>query len=174
MIGMTNKEKYISSFSGVEPSDEIKERILNMASTKKRCSFKALAVAFAVLITVAAAMLTANAATDGALGEKISEATKEITKKVGVMFNGEEIEVTVKQTEVTDENGNLNVYEIILPENVPSGKDGVDVLELDKVMAEFCKEDSYVVIEKESGSSASFVVDIENESGNYRAVVETD
>lgn len=167
---MTNKEKYISSFSGVEPSDKIKERILSMASTKKRCSFKAFAVVLAVLIMVAAAMLTANAATDGAIGEKISEATKEITEKISIVFNGEEIEATVKQTVVTDGNGNTSIFEIIIPENIPASKDGVDVLELDKVMEKYCK----IVIEKESGSSAEYEIDYKTESENYKVVSESD
>ncbi len=143
---MTNKEKYINSFSGVEPSDEIKERILNMASTKKRYSFKALAVVFAALVLIATAMFTANAATDGAIGEKISEVSKEITEKISVMFNGEEIEVTVKQTVVTDENGDSNIFEIILPENPHENKQGEDevVFELNEVMEEFGK----LVLEK--------------------------
>ena len=143
---MTNKEKYISSFSGVEPSDEIKERILNMASTKKRYSFKALAVVLATLMLIATAMLTANAATDGAIGEKISEVSKEITEKISVMFNGEEIEVTVKQKVVTDETGDSAIFEIILPENPPENAQGDDevVFELNEVMEEYAK----LVLEK--------------------------
>ena len=143
---MTNKEKYINSFSGVEPSDEIKERILNMASTKKRYSLKVLAVVLATLMLIATAMLTANAATDGAISEKISEVSKEITEKISVMFNGEEIEVTVKQKVVTDENGDSNIFEIILPENPPENAQGDDevVFELNEVMEEFGK----LVLEK--------------------------
>ena len=49
---MTNKEKYISSFSGVEPSDEIKERILNMTKPK-RTHFKAVVAVFAVICVLA-------------------------------------------------------------------------------------------------------------------------
>ncbi len=143
---MTNKEKYISSFSGVEPSDEIKERILNMASTKKRYSFKALAVVFAVLIMAAAAMLTANAATDGEIGEKVIELSKEITEKISVIFNGEEIDVTIKYMPVTDETGDSAIFEIILPENPPENAQGDDevVFELNEVMEEFGK----LVLEK--------------------------
>ena len=143
---MTNKEKYISSFSGVEPSDEIKERILNMASTKKRYSLKAVAVVLAALMLIATAMLTANAATDGAIGEKVIELSKDITEKISVMFNGEEIDVTVKYTPVTDETGDSAIYEIILPENPPENEQGDDevVFELNEVMEEFGK----LVLEK--------------------------
>lgn len=167
---MTNKEKYISSFSGVEPSDKIKERILDMTSTKKRYSFKVLAAVFAVII-MATAMLTANAATDGAIGEKIGEVSKEITKKISVMFNGEEIEVTVKQTVENDEHGNTNTFEIILPDNLPENEQNNDkfVFALDEVMEEYAK----VVIEKSKESSADFELDWEKESENYKVVVES-
>ena len=143
---MTNKEKYISSFSGVEPSDEIKERILNMASTKKRYSLKVLAVVLATLMLIATAMLTANAATDGAISERISEVSKEITEKFSVMINGKEIDVTIKYTPVTDETGDSAICEIIIPENPPENNQGDDevVFELNEVMEEFEK----LVLEK--------------------------
>ena len=126
---MTNKEKYIESFADVGPSDEIKERILNMSLRKKKYPFKALAVTFAVLITVAAAMLTVNAATNGALGERIEEVSKEITEKISIIFNGEEIEAAVKRSIQTDENGNVVVVDIILPENEQSEDEIVFELE---------------------------------------------
>ena len=132
---MTNKEKYISSFSGVEPSDKIKERILNMASTKKRYSFKALAVVLAVLIMVAAAMLTANAATDGAIGDKVIELSKEITEKISVVVNGKEIAAPFNYKPITDENGKTSVVEVVIPENLPENEQGEDkiVFELNEV-----------------------------------------
>ncbi|MBQ7122417.1 MAG: hypothetical protein IJO03_09175 [Clostridia bacterium] len=166
---MTNKEKYISSFSGVEPSDEIKERILNMASTKKRCSFKALAVVFATLMLIATAMLTANAATDGALGEKIGEVSKEITEKIRVMLNGEEVDVTVKKKVLTNENGDSNIFEVIVPDDFPASEDGKYVLELDKMMQDIGK----MVIGKEDGNSTGYEVSIETESENYKVVSES-
>ena len=116
MIGMTNKEKYINSFSGVEPSDKVKERILSMTKLKKRYSFKALAVAVAVVMLLTMAMVTVNAATDGAVGEKINEVSKEISEKITVLFNGEEIEADCKTETFVDENGNKGVIStIILP-----------------------------------------------------------
>lgn len=113
---MTNKEKYINSFSGVEPSEEVKERILSMTKLKKRYSFKALAVAVAVVMLLTMAMVTVNAATDGAVGEKINEVSKEISEKITILFNGEEIEADCKTTVITDENGNKGVITtVILP-----------------------------------------------------------
>lgn len=174
---MTNKEKYISSFSGVEPSDEIKERILNMASTKKRYSFKALAVVFAVLIMVAAAMLTANAATDGAIGEKVIELSKEITEKISVVVNGKEIEATINYKPITDENGKTSIVEIVIPENLPEnfpeneqGEDEI-VFELNEVMEDaFCK----FVIQKSEESTVNAEIDFKTESENYEVYVEND
>lgn len=170
---MTNKEKYISSFSGVEPSDEIKERILNMASTKKRYSFKALAVVFAVLIMVAAAMLTANAATDGAIGDKVIELSKEITDKISVVVNGKEIEATINYKPITDDNGKTSVVEVVipedLPENLPENEQGEDeiVFELNEVMEDTCK----IVIQRAEENSTEFEIDLENESETYYTVV---
>lgn len=120
---MTNKEKYINSFSGVEPSEEVKERILSMTKLKKRYSFKALAVAVAVVMLLTMAMVTVNAATDGAVGEKINEVSKEISEKITILFNGEEIEADCKTTVITDENGNKGVISTII---LPGASDSSD------------------------------------------------
>ncbi len=173
---MTNKEKYISSFSGVEPSDEIKERILNMASTKKRCSFKALAVVFAVLMMVAAAMLTANAATDGEIGEKVIELSKEISEKISVIVNGKEIEATFNYKPITDENGNTSVVEIVIPENLPENlpekEQGEDelVFELNGVAEDVCK----IVLQKSEESTENVEIELKTESEYYKVVAEND
>lgn len=169
---MTNKEKYISSFSGVEPSDEIKERILNMASAKKRYSFKALAVVLAVLIMVAAAMLTANAATDGAIGEKVIELSKEISEKISVVVNGKEIEATFNYKPITDENGKTSVVEVVIPENLPENEQGEDkiVFELNEVMEDVCK----IVLQKSEECTENFEIEMKTESEYYKVVAEND
>ena len=169
---MTNKEKYISSFSGVEPSDEIKERILNMASTKKRYSFKALAVVLAVLIMVAAAMLTANAATDGAIGEKVIELSKEITDKISVEVNGKEIEATFNYKPITDENGKTSIVEIVIPENLPENERDEDeiVFELNKVMEDVGK----IVIQKSEESTENVEIELKTETDNVKVIVESE
>ena len=169
---MTNKEKYISSFSGVEPSDEIKERILNMASTKKRYSFKAFAVVLAALMLIATAMLTANAVTDGEIGEKVIELSKEITEKISVMFNGEEIDVTIKYTPVTDETGDSVIYEIILPENPPENEQGDDevVFELNEVMNKFGK----VILQMSEESTGQAEVEWKTETDNVKVILENE
>ncbi len=173
---MTNKEKYISSFSGVEPSDEIKERILNMASTKKRYSFKALAVVLAVLIIVAAAMITANAATNGAIGDKVIELSKEVSEKISVVVNGKEIEATFNYKPITEENGKTSIVEIViletLPENLPENEQGEDeiVFELNEVMEDVGK----IVLQKSEESTENVEIDLKTETDNYKVVVKND
>ena len=96
---MTNKEKYKASFSGVEPSDEIKERILNMTEKKSKRKFRIVAVAAAVLVIFAMAMLTAYAATDG-----------EIVENFIVLLNYKPVDEGVyelREEQVTDENGEI-------------------------------------------------------------------
>lgn len=169
---MTNKEKYISSFSGVEPSDEIKERILNMASAKKRYSFKALAVVLAVFIMVAAAMLTANAATDGAIGEKVIELSKEISEKISVVVNGKEIEATFNYKPITDENGKTSVVEVVIPENLPENEQAEDeiVFELNGVTEDVCK----IVLQKSEECTENVEIELKTESEYYKVVAEND
>lgn len=99
---MTNKEKYINSFSGVEPSDKIKERIFSMTEPKRRTPLRVVAVIAVVIATMMLAMLTANAAADGEIVEKISEAGKAFV----VLLNGETVRAKVDKTVITDENGN--------------------------------------------------------------------
>jgi len=173
---MTNKEKYISSFSGVEPSDKIKERILNMASTKKRYSFKALAIVFAVLIIAAAAMLTASAATDAAIGEKVIEFSKEITEKISVVVNGKEIEATFNYKPITNENGKTSIVEIFIPENLPENlpenerdEDEI-VFELNKVMEDVGK----IVIQKSEESTENVEIELKTETDNVKVIVESE
>ncbi len=124
---MTNKEKYIKTFSGVEPSDEIKERILNM-TTKRKYSLRALVTVLAVLMLVAIAMITANAATDGELGEKIGEISKAVSDKVVILFNGEEIPVEVERTETIDENGEKRVEDTIYLPDVANSEAGAKIV----------------------------------------------
>ena len=166
---MTNKEKYINSFSGVEPSEEVKERILSMTKLKKRYSFKALAVAVAVVMLLTMAMVTVNAATDGAVGEKINEVSKEISEKITILFNGEEIEADCKTETFVDENGNKGVIStIILPGVSDSSKDEKSesddeiVVEYDKVLEDFGE----VVIQESEATTAVVEIIVESDNNN--------
>lgn len=161
---MTNKEKYINSFSGVEPSEEVKERILSMTKLKKRYSFKALAVAVAVVMLLTMAMVTVNAATDGAVGEKINEVSKEISEKITILFNGEEIEADCKTETFVDENGNKGVIStIVLPDVSDSSKDEKSesddeiVVEYDKALEDYCAE----VIQESEETTAVIEIKVE-------------
>lgn len=164
---MTNKEKYINSFSGVEPSDEVKERILSMTKLKKRYSFKALAVAVVVVMLVTMAMVTVNAATDGAVGKKINEVSKEISEKITVLFNGEEIEADCRTTVITDENGNKGVIStIILPgvsdssDDEKSESDDEIVFAYDKALEDACAN----TIQESEETTVAFEIKVESDN----------
>ena len=164
---MTNKEKYINSFSGVEPSEEVKERILSMMKLKKRYSFKALAVAVAVVMLLTMAMVTVNAATDGAVGEKINEVSKEISEKITILFNGEEIEADCKTTVINDENGNKGVIStIILPgasdssDDEKSESDDEIVFRYDKALQDACANS----IQESEETTVAFEIKVESDN----------
>ena len=165
MIGMTNREKYINSFSGVEPSEEVKERILSMTKLKKRYSFKALAVAVAVVMLLTMAMVTVNAATDGAVGEKINEVSKEISEKITILFNGEEIEADCKTTVITDENGNKGVISTIILPGVSDSSDDEKSESDDEIVFEYDKalEDASAnTIQKSEETTIAFEIKVES------------
>ena len=164
---MTNKEKYIYSFSGVEPSEEVKERILSMMKLKKRYSFKALVVAVAVVMLLTMAMVTVNAATDGAVSEKINEVSKEISEKITILFNGEEIEADCKTETFVDENGNKGVISTIILPGVSdssgdekSESDDEIVVKYDKVVFEGAGAE---VIQESEETTVAFEIKVESD-----------
>lgn len=83
-----NKTEYKEAFSKIHPSDKVEERIINMTTNRKNfVSFKrVLVTALVVISLICCAGVFANAATDGAVGEAISQAAQ----KVIVFINGEE------------------------------------------------------------------------------------
>ena len=166
---MTNKEKYINSFSGVEPSEEVKERILSMTKLKKRYSFKALAVAVAVVMLLTMAMVTVNAATDGAVGEKINEVSKEISEKITILFNGEEIEADCKTETFVDENGNKGVIStIVLPDVSDSSKDEKSESD-DEIVFRYYKslqDASENTIQESEETTVAFEIKVESDNNN--------
>ena len=85
-----NKTEYKEAFSKIQPSDEVEERIINMTTNRKKAiSFKrVLITALVVISLICCAGVFANAATDGAVGEAISQAAQ----KVIVFINGEKTE----------------------------------------------------------------------------------
>ena len=164
---MTNKEKYIYSFSGVEPSDEVKERILSMTRLKKRYSFKALAVAAAVVMLLTMAMVTVNAATDGAVGEKINEVSKEISEKITILFNGEEIEADCKTTVITDENGNKGVISTIILPGVSDSSEDEKSESDDEIVFKYYKvrqDASANTIQESEETTVAFEIKVESDN----------
>lgn len=164
---MTNKEKYINSFSGVEPSEEVKERILSMTKLKKRYSFKALAVAVAVVMLLTMAMVTVNAATDGAVGEKINEVSKEISEKITILFNGEEIEADCKTTVITDENGNKGVISTIILPGVSDSSDDEKSESDDEIVFRYYKalqDASENTIQESEETTVAFEIKVESDN----------
>ena len=164
---MTNKEKYINSFSGVEPSEEVKERILSMTKLKKRYSFKALAVAVAVVMLLTMAMVTVNAATDGAVGKKINEVSKEISEKITILFNGEEIEADCKTTVITDENGNKGVISTIILPGVSDSSDDEKSESDDEIVFRYYKalqDASENTIQESEETTVAFEIKVESDN----------
>ena len=164
---MTNKEKYINSFSGVKPSEEVKERILSMTRLKKRYSFKALAVAVAVVMLLTMAMVTVNAATDGAVGEKINEVSKEISEKITVLFNGEEIEADCKTETFVDENGNKGVISTIILPGVSNSSGDEKSESDDEIVFRYYKElqdTSENTIQESEETTVAFEIKVESDN----------
>ena len=121
-------------------------------------------------------MLTANAATDGAIGEKVIELSKEITEKISVVVNGKEIEATFNYKPITDENGKTSIVEIVIPENLPEnlpenerGEDEI-VFELNKVMEDVGK----IVIQKSEESTENVEIELKTETDNVKVIVESE
>lgn len=158
---MTNKEKYINSFSGVEPSEEIRERIFNMTSTKKRSAFKTVIVVAAVILLISIVMFSVNAATGGELGAKISEAGKEISEKIIILFNDEEIAIDAEKTIITDENGEEVVsISFNLPET-----EGAETEDKIKIAMEYILSDNTDI------DAFNFAIAEEKENGEVNAIV---
>lgn len=78
-------EKYKSAFRNVAPSEISVERILTMTK-KKKFRFKPLVIAAVILALTVASIISVNAATDGAIVEKVEQ----VVHNVKVLINGEE------------------------------------------------------------------------------------
>lgn len=101
-----NKTEYKEIFSQIHPSDETVERIMDMTNRKKTTSFKrVLTTALVVISLICTVGVIANAATDGAVGEAVSEVVENVSKKVIVLINGEKTEQEVIMDEGVGEDG---------------------------------------------------------------------
>lgn len=94
-----NRKEFKNAMSGVQPSDKTIERIMDMAQSKKRIRIKRGLVTVLVIVAILAfGGITANAATDGAVAEYISDTVK-------VLVNGKETASSV----TIDKNGDKHI-----------------------------------------------------------------
>lgn len=106
-----SKKQYTETFSKLHPSDESIERIMSMTDKKYVSGVRKTLIIAAVVISILCSVgLAANAATDGAVADSVSEAFETVSKKITVMVNGEEKEADVTVTKKTGPAGE-EVYE---------------------------------------------------------------
>ena len=105
-----NKEYYKNTFSMVCPSEEAIERMLCMTETRKKTfRHKGLIIVLAVIAALVCGTFTVNAATDGALFDKVK-----------IFINGDEVNPTehIKnyKTYVDDEGNKITSFEVESPD----------------------------------------------------------
>lgn len=125
---MNNRELYIDVMSGIQPSENVIERIMDMTNQKNKFRpRKSLIAVLVVIAMLAFGGITANAATDGAVAEYISNT---LTAFVTTGENGEKL-VTIDgelqdgagEIVLIDENGTT---EGVLHYDIQSDDDGVE------------------------------------------------
>ena len=80
------RDNYKKAFSQINPSEETIERIFEMTEKKRSKKIrKGLIIAIAIIVTLLCGVLTANAASNGALFDGISN-------EIGFKINGEDVE----------------------------------------------------------------------------------
>lgn len=122
-----NKNEYKKAMSGVHPSEQAVERIMDMTNSKRRKGLRKGVIAVLVILSVLLCSgLTANAATDGAVAEAINQGIKRITLRI----NGEEVDpdkYLVSYNKHIDENGKtVEKYGYALHEDV-NVEDGASI-----------------------------------------------
>lgn len=122
-----SKKQYTEAFSNIHPSDEVIERIMNMTEKKHFTNFgKVLAVSVAIIsIFLSMGLVVANAATDGAVSEAVSEAFENVSNKITILINGNETQANVSVTEKTNVNGEQYI-EAEIEVDVPDSDDTVE------------------------------------------------
>lgn len=116
-----SSKQYREAFSNVRPSDEAIERILTMTERKHSVKFSRVIIVAAAIISIICSFgLIANAATDGAIADTVSEAIEAVSNKFTVLVNGKETEAEVNVSEKTNADGETH-YEaevkVDLPDN---------------------------------------------------------
>lgn len=117
---MRSKNKWLKDYPMIDYKKADCKKIRNSVGEKlteqkgeviymKKRSFKPLAIIGAVLAVSAASVFTVNAATDGAVVDKL----KEWTGNVRICINGEEVEVLAKIKEIdVDEDRRIVEFEV--------------------------------------------------------------
>lgn len=101
-----NRTDYKSAFSQIRPSDNSLERIMEMTDKKQKTTAKRFVSCMAAIAVILCTLgVVANAATDGAVTEAISNVAETFSKKVHVFVNGESVDVDVNVEEHTGEDG---------------------------------------------------------------------
>lgn len=123
-----NKSEYKQVFSKIQPSDNFEERILNMTNRKKFVSFKRVLITALVVISLLCSVgVFANAATDGAVGEAISQ----VAEKVIVFINGEKTEQELVFEEGVGKDGEPYYKGEVLIKDPEGKEDGKIEFEMD-------------------------------------------
>ncbi len=150
-------KKYKDAFNAVCPSESSVERIFDMTKNKK-VTFKPLLVAAIISTLMVVSLVSANAATDGAL---VEEAEK-VVENIKVFINGKEVSSEdIGYEHSTDADGKVvDRYSLDFGEN---GEDGYVEFSVDG------GEDTVIL---DGDFDAAMVK--EGEDGNYRAYIVKD
>lgn len=113
------KKQYTDTFSNIHPSDETIERIMSMTNKKHFTGFSKTLVALVAVISILCSIgLVANAATDGAVAETVSEVFEAVSNKVTILINGKETEAEIDVSEKTNSDGE-KYYEAEIKVDIP-------------------------------------------------------
>lgn len=114
-----SKKQYTDTFSNIHPSDETIERIMSMTNKKHFTGFSKTLVALVAVISILCSVgLVANAATDGAVAETVSEVFEAVSNKVTILINGKETEAEIDVSEKTNSDGE-KYYEAEIKVDIP-------------------------------------------------------
>lgn len=114
-----SKKQYTDTFSNIHPSDETIERIVSMTNKKHFTGFSKTLVALVAVISILCSIgLVANAATDGAVAETVSEVFEAVSNKVTILINGKETEAEIDVSEKTNSDGE-KYYEAEIKVDIP-------------------------------------------------------
>lgn len=165
-----SKKQYKEAFSNIHPSDESIERIMSMTNKKHICAFPKAMIILAIIISLFCSVgLVANAATDGAVAETISDAAKEASRKITVLVNGkEESEKEFSRKIKVSVNGKEEDGEVfVTPVTAPDGE------EIYEIRAEHVSGD-ITCVEDYHTAVLNAAIEIVEEDLEYKLVCSSD